>query len=185
MFTIADIQSKIDNTVLVSCPSGTLCTFVQLDENWGVKLYADERDAEENYHTQKIMHHLGFSPAVGDYIGMLNYTRNVLEYSREFKRHYTTKRNRPYFGFITEVVKVGKNHAAAHEWSKEKLVEFSKMLVMMPDALREGIKSTIQFDNHAGNWGLNKDGKPVKLDVDCFTYVFKDFAISDIVFSQV
>lgn len=46
-------------------PRGCSCYFIQLDDNWGIKVYGNGRECEQAYERQKRMYSLGFAPEVG------------------------------------------------------------------------------------------------------------------------
>lgn len=60
-------------------PCGCCCTFVKIDDNWGVKLYWNEDDRNHSYRVQKYCSKRKLAPKVGECLKIGQYFAYITE----------------------------------------------------------------------------------------------------------
>ena len=66
--TSADAVAIMKGRTLKGSPSGVSCRFVQINEEWGLKLYQDKGNRTDCYEWQKRAAEHGLGPQVGDIV---------------------------------------------------------------------------------------------------------------------
>lgn len=122
-------------------PKGIQCTFIRLNEKWACKFYHQEVIRNEAYDRQKAAHAIGLGPAVGG--------KDITVYSPH---------GRPYYGYITEVVKTVQCEWA-WQWAENMKHEIGPIIKRLEKELNW------EFTDHHGlNWGYNENGKLIPID---------------------
>lgn len=165
---IAMIEQKVASPKVKKF-SGVHATFCRLNRKWGVKFFETKEERDMNYEIMENLHAHGIAPEVrtkvsfewinDTYYGFLiEIVKPVENVILRFFNIERSQRRRGY-GYCSMVCPDGikyKEFMLAHS-------EYDKMF----NELHEKCYSVdfVWEDDHAGNWGINADGKAVIFDV--------------------
>lgn len=136
-----------------SSPSGCDCTFIKLDDKWGLKLYKDEYTRDEAYENQRSCLDIDLAPLVGESIDFSS---------------------AGYYGYITEIIEpvaMSENDFNKVKYDADSRVfeikrEWEQRTEIERNIICKKIKEEtgwIFYDSHYFNWGT-KDGQLMPLD---------------------
>jgi hypothetical protein len=143
-----DIQAILDGPYKTS-PSGCDCTFVKLDDKWGLKIYRCQETRDVAYENQSNCADIGLGPEVGESIDFLEanryaYVTEIIEPVGPSEDEYNDDRN--------------SHRKKRNQWEYETRIERDAIVNMISDET-----GWFFHDSHYFNWGT-KDGQLMPLD---------------------
>lgn len=171
----ADIESHLASPDVKSF-SGTVATFIPLNDEWGIKLFNYKLDRDISLANQKKAYKCGVAPKYGRKVNLVWQNEKCYGYLCErvyccdsaifdyYKKEHPGicrwSRKANYFAYCESGDKYNTFLEENLEWG----LALEELDIKLQD---EGINFT---DRHAGNWGITKDGKPVLVDFDRCIY---------------
>lgn len=141
--------AEITKANLEKSPKGCNCTFIPINDKWGLKLYMFEDTRDTNYKYQKLAAQHGLGPNVG---GIIN-----LPPVEGFQ-----------YGYISERVETfcdGNKCFSMRQFCDEWEEQWSDEIQDLDDRMVEILGISCLADAHPGNFGM-KEGRLVCIDFD-------------------